>query len=219
MKELSDRLELYVLTDRRIAGGRDEVTVAREAVRGGATAIQLRGKEMNAREMFGAGVSLRRLTLEMGALFVVNDRADIAAAVGADGIHVGQDDLPPAEARKLLGPRSVVGVSVATVEEARRAEEDGADYLGVGPVFATSSKLDAGEELGPDVVRRIVNAVSIPVVGIGGIEPGNALQVIDAGAVGVAVIAAVVGATDIAGAASALATVVRRAKQSGGMRR
>jgi thiamine-phosphate pyrophosphorylase len=197
-------LTLYVITDRRLASGRSHEEVAREAIAGGATVIQLRDKEASTKELVEIGRRLRRLTAERGVTFIVNDRVDVALAVDADGVHLGQEDMPAALARQLMGPAKVIGVSAGTVEEAKRAEKDGADYLGVGPVYATVTKPDAGEPIGVEGLAEILRAVSIPVVAIGGINEGNVEEVIAAGADGVAVVSAVVAAQDIEAAARRL---------------
>lgn len=204
-------LRLYVITDRRLSGRSHEAQAA-AAIAGGATAIQLRDKTAPARELFETGCRLAALCRGRGVLFIVNDRADVAVACEADGVHVGDDDLPVAAARRLLGPGKVVGASAGTLEAAVRAEAEGADYLGVGSVFATGTKADAGEAIGVDALARIARAVRIPVVGIGGITVGNAAQVVRAGAVGVAVISAVVAQPDIAAAARALRAQVDAAR-------
>jgi thiamine-phosphate pyrophosphorylase len=193
-------LTLYVLTDRQISGRPHEEQVEL-AIRGGATAIQLREKALPAREVVEIGRRIAPMCRRSGVLFIVNDRADIAVACEADGVHVGQDDLPVSVARRIMGTAKVVGVSAGTVEEAVRARHQGADYLGVGSVFATSSKSDAGDAIGVEALGRIARAVRIPVVGVGGITAGNAAAVIGAGAAGVAVITAVVGEGDIGAAA------------------
>lgn len=198
------RLLLYVIADRTFAGGRSEEEIVSQAARGGATAIQLRGKELTGRQLYLTGLSLRKLTRQLGLLFIVNDRVDVALAVDADGVHLGQEDLPLEAARRLMGRRKIIGISVDTLAEAVAAQRGGADYLGAGPVFATASKADAGPVMGPEGLRRICTAVRIPVVGIGGVNAHNARQVVNAGAAGVAVISAVVAAPDMAAAASAL---------------
>jgi thiamine-phosphate pyrophosphorylase len=203
-------LSLYVLTDKKNAGGRDMVEICRAAVRGGATAIQLRSKEEPCRQALALGRELRALTRETGTLFLVNDRVDLALILEADGVHLGQEDIPVKEARRLLPPAAIIGVSAGSVDEARQAEAEGASYLGVGPVFPTSTKQDAGEALGPDKLAEICSSVTIPVVGIGGIDQSNAAQVIKAGAAGVAVISAVFGALDVVEAASFLSKIVLR---------
>ncbi|MEW6546774.1 MAG: thiamine phosphate synthase [Bacillota bacterium] len=203
-RDLRRRLLLYVIADRTFAGGRSEEEIVSQAARGGATAIQLRGKELTGRQLYLTGLSLRKLTRQLGLLFIVNDRVDVALAVDADGVHLGQEDLPLEAARRLMGRRKIIGISVDTLAEAVAAQRGGADYLGAGPVFATASKADAGPVMGPEGLRRICTAVRIPVVGIGGVNAHNARQVVNAGAAGVAVISAVVAAPDMAAAASAL---------------
>lgn len=195
---------LHVLTDRNFSRGRSHVEVARAAIDGGATIIQLRDKEASTRELIEIGLALRKLTRERGVTFIVNDRVDVALAVEADGVHVGQDDMPAKLARKLMGANRIVGVSVSTVEEALQAETDGADYVSVSPVFTTPTKPDAPPPTGVEGLRRISEAVQIPVIAIGGITEGNVKEVIKAGADGVAVISAVVAAPDIAAAARTL---------------
>lgn len=180
------------------------------AVRGGATAVQLREKHAPDGPVLAAARALRRL-LPGGVALTVNDRVDVALACGADGVHVGQDDLPAADARRLMGPGPWIGVSVETPAEARAAEEAGADYLGVGPVFATASKADAGPAQGPRLVERIRAVTRLPIVAIGGITPDNAGEAIRAGADGVAAIAAVLGAADPRTAAARLREAVERA--------
>lgn len=203
-------LSIYLVTDRRSAGDRLLLDIVRAAIRGGVTAVQLRDKERATRKTLELGRVLRELTRAAGVSLIVNDRVDLALALDADGVHVGQDDLPAAIARRLIGPERVLGVSAASVAEARRAERDGADYLGVGDVFGTLSKPDAGEPIGLARLAEIAQAVSVPVVGIGGITLENAAAVTGAGAVGVAVISAVMSAPDPEGAARRLGERVGR---------
>jgi thiamine-phosphate pyrophosphorylase len=165
--------------------------VVRAALRGGAPAIQLRMKDAPAREMAEVARALAAETRAAGALLFVNDRVDVALAAGADGAHVGQDDLPAAAARRIAPPGFLVGVSAETAELALRAQAEGADYVGVGPVYATGSKADAGDAVGVERIAQVAAAVRIPVVGIGGITIANAPAVLRAGAAGVAVISAV----------------------------
>jgi thiamine-phosphate pyrophosphorylase len=204
MSALADRLRLIVVTDPECGGGRTVPEVVRAALRGGAPAIQLRGKEMAAREMAELARALLAETRAAGALLFVNDRVDVALAVGADGAHVGQDDLPAAAARRIAPPGFLLGVSAETAELAREAERDGADYVGTGPVYPTGSKADAGEAVGVGRVAEVAAAVGIPVVGIGGIDAANAAAVVGAGAAGVAVISAVMRAPDPEAAVRAL---------------
>jgi thiamine-phosphate diphosphorylase len=180
---------LYVITDPHLGGG--HLMGARAALQGGARIIQLRDKEATTRQLVEYAQSLRTLTREYGALLIINDRLNVALAVEADGVHLGQDDLPVALARRIGGERLIIGVSAETVEEALRAEADGADYLGVGPMFATDTKPDAGVPVGPERLRAIKERVSIPVFGIGGITLQNAPQVLMAGADGICVISAI----------------------------
>ncbi|MFW6135608.1 MAG: thiamine phosphate synthase [Chloroflexota bacterium] len=212
--------DLYVITSPRAAGERPAGTsqpltqVVRAAVAGGATVVQLRAKSATTRELIQLGRALHAITRQAEVPLIVNDRVDVALALDAEGVHVGQDDMPAPLARDLIGPHRILGVSAGTVEEARRAQEDGADYLGVGDVYGTPSKADAGLPIGVEGIEEIAGAVSIPVVGIGGITADNAAPVIAAGAAGVAVISAVVGAADPEAAARRLRTLVRRSKRS-----
>lgn len=208
------RLDLYVLTDDKLSRGRGPLQVAREAIRGGATAIQLRAKDLTSRQSLEVGRELRQLTSSVGVLLIVNDRVDLALALEADGVHLGPDDLPVHTARKILGPNKIIGASTGTVEEAWQAEEEGADYLGVGAIYATGSKADAGEAVGPQRISEIRETVSLPIVGIGGIGRDGVAAVIAAGADGVAVISAVVAAEDIAAAARDLRQAVDNAKST-----
>lgn len=205
---------LYVITDAGLSGGRSHTEVLREAIAGGATVVQLRDKGLTTRELVEEGQRLRSMTREMGALLMVNDRIDVALAVEADGVHVGPDDMPVAVARELVGPDRIIGASAGTVDEARAAQADGADYLGVGSVYATGTKADAGEPIGPEGLACIAASASIPVVGIGGIAEDNAAEVISAGAEGVAVISAVVSADDVQAAARRLVERIRAAKEA-----
>jgi thiamine-phosphate pyrophosphorylase len=180
------------------------IDVVRAALRGGAPAIQLRMKDASAREMADAARALLAETRAAGALLFINDRVDVALAVGADGAHVGQDDLPAAAARRIAPPGFLLGVSAETPELARAAQADGADYVGVGPVYATGSKADAGDAVGRGRIAQVAAAARIPVVGIGGITIDKAPPVFHAGAAGVAVISAVMRADDPEAAVRAL---------------
>ncbi len=179
---------------------------ARLAVAGGAGAIQLRLKDAPDERLLAEGRAMAAVCREGGALFIVNDRPDIARILGADGVHVGSGDAHPADARRLL-PAAVVGVSVADADEARAAEAAGADYVAVGPVFATPVKAGLAP-VGLEAVSRVRRAVAIPVVAIGGIGPGNAAAAVAAGADSVAVISAVFRTPDPRGAAAALLSIV-----------
>lgn len=188
---------VYVITDSHRARGRSHYEITEAAVRGGATAVQLRMKEEPARVILEEARRIESLCREAGVTFIVNDRIDVALAAGAAGVHVGQDDLPAGSARALLGVGPLLGVSAATEAEAVEAWRRGADYLGVGAVFATGTKADAGAPVGPGRIAAIRRSVPLPIVGIGGITAANAAEVIRAGAVGVAVITAVTMADDM----------------------
>ena len=195
-------LMLYVITDRGLSGGKSHLQVAEEAVRGGADVIQLRDKTSSSRDLYNSADQIREITRKHGVPLIINDRLDIALAVGADGLHVGQEDLPARVARILLGPSRILGVSAGSLEEALQAEKDGADYLGVGPVFeARATKADAGEPKGLTLISKIHQHCQIPIFAIGGINLVNVPAVFQAGADGIAVISAVVAAPDIRQAA------------------
>lgn len=199
---------LYVLTDRRAVGDRSLVDVIRAAIQGGATAVQLRDKDASTRALIELGRALLAITRPAGVPLIVNDRVDVALAIDADGVHVGQDDMPAVLARRLLGPERILGVSAGTVEEALQAQADGADYVGTGDVYGTPTKADAGIPIGIDGLAEVVRAVSIPVVAIGGIKAENAAAALAAGASGVAVISAILGASDPEAAARQLRQIV-----------
>ncbi|NUB90373.1 thiamine phosphate synthase [Haloterrigena sp. SYSU A558-1] len=207
----------YLVTQQSISGDRSTVDVVRAAIAGGVDVVQLREKDTDARWRYELGLELRELTAEADVDLIVNDRVDVAEAIDADGVHVGQSDLPVAVARELLGPEAIVGCSTATVEEALEAEAAGADYLGVGTVYGTTSKdVDRYKNgVGPERIAEIVDAVSIPVVGIGGVTADNAAPVVEAGATGVAVISEITAADDPRAATAALADVVETAKGVG----
>jgi len=166
------------------------------AVDGGATLVQYRDKGSSAREMYDTASGLRVVASEKRVPFIVNDHVDLALALGADGVHLGQDDLPARAARRVLAEDAVVGVSVGCVAEALEAESDGADYVSIGPLYHTDTKPDAGAVASREVVREIVQAVKIPVVAIGGISRSNVAEVMRLGVSGVAVVSAVMAAAD-----------------------
>ncbi len=192
MDGLREKLRLYVITDGRV---RDEIETAKLALEGGATAIQLRMKNTSTRRMVEVGKEICKIVDEYDALFIVDDRVDIALATKAHGVHVGQDDMP-VDIVKEIAPELIVGVTVHNVLEARRAQEQGADYLGAGSVFPTKTKENA-VYIGIENLRKIVESVSVPVVAIGGINKDNVQDVLKTGVAGVAVISAIVYAKDI----------------------
>ena len=199
---------LYVVTDGCLSRGQSHSQIARSALEGGADAIQLRDKTLGGRALMVQALKIRRLTKEAGKLFTVNDRLDIALACGAEGVHLGQEDMALGDARAIVPGSFIIGVTVHDVAEAKVAERGGADYLGLSPIFCTGSKADAGAACGVEMLWAVKKAVSIPVVAIGGIGPSNAREVLEAGADGLAVISAVVGQPDIAAAARRLKDII-----------
>jgi len=198
---------LYVIIDPEALRGRDELEVARQAIRGGAKAIQLRDKQRGKEEILARARELREVCTQFGVLFIVNDYFDIAIASGADGLHLGPSDLPISAARPLLPIDRIVGCSTITLEQALKAEADGADYVAVGSIYPTTSKAGA-IVVGLETLRQIREAISIPIVAIGGIDESNATDAIKAGADSLAVISAVSGAEDVEAAARRLSEIM-----------
>jgi thiamine-phosphate diphosphorylase len=201
-----ERLRVHVITSSGLVPGRGHIEVAEAAIEGRADVVQLRAPELLDHELLSVAGEIERRCRRGGVLFVVNDRINVAVAVGAGGAHVGQGDHPES-ARERLGPRGVLGISVATPEQAEAAETAGADYVGV-TVFATSTKTEA-VPIGLDGLRSIVESTSLPVVGVGGIDLSNAREVLATGAVGVAVVSAVGTASDPVTATRRLVETVR----------
>jgi len=193
-----------VITDRRLAAPREVAWVAERALEAGCRALQLRDKAASARELLEQATLLRSITRAHGALLFVNDRVDVALAAGADGGHLGPTDLPVASVRRWVGDGLLLGFSTDDPEIAQAAARQGADYLGCGAVFGTRTKDVGDEAIGPQGLRRVASAVSIPVVGIGGVDPSNVARIATTGAVGVAVVGAVMAAHDPAAAAREL---------------
>ncbi len=207
---------VYLVTQASASAGRSTPDVVSAALDGGVGVVQLREKGVPARERLAVGREVRELTREADVPLIVNDRADLALAIEADGVHLGDDDLPVPVARDLLGEDAIVGRSVSFVDDAVATEDAGADYLGVGAIYATGSKEDIPDDehaVGPERLGRIVAAVSIPVVGIGGITAENAADVVAAGADGVAVITAITQADDPETATDALLDAVERGRE------
>ena len=194
---LPDSLRLIVITDRELAEPRAVEDVVDEILRAGAGAIQLRDKRASARTLLGQAIRLREQTWEWGALLFINDRFDVALAAVADGVHLGPDDLPVEAVRRAAPPGFLIGASTDEPEIARQVEAAGADYIGCGAVFPTSTKEDAGEVIGVEGLARVAAAVTIPVLGIGGVTAERARRIAEeSGAAGVAVIGAVMAAED-----------------------
>ena len=210
-----DRLHLCVITDATLVPGRDHVAIAQAALSAGADMIQLRDKTGDLRPLLAQARAVQALCRSSGALFIVNDRLDLALASDADGVHVGQDDLPVEAARRLLGPGRILGVSTHERNQAEVAQARGADYIGFGPMFRTGTKDTGYTPRGLNMLREIRAAVSLPILAIGGITLENVVEVIAAGATAPAVISAIVAAPDVAAATAAFRERVALAKNLG----
>ena len=210
--KLAQSLLLYAVTDRHWLGDRTLYDVVRESLEGGVTFLQLREKSLDDENFYKEAVRLQEMAREYGVPFVVNDNVEIAVRMDADGVHVGQSDMEAGDVRALIGPDKILGVSAQTVEQAVLAEKRGADYLGVGAVFPTGSKDDA-VEVSHETLKAICEAVSIPVVAIGGITLENTPKLAGSGICGIAVISAIYAQKDIREAASALKKVTAETVQ------
>lgn len=205
---------LYLVTDSGLSRGRSHEEIVTCAIRGGVSVVQLREKDCCTRDMIEMGRRILTVCRAHKVPLIINDRLDVALAVDADGIHVGQEDMPVPIARKLLGPKKILGVTAHTVEETLKAIEEGADYIGAGPIFVTATKADAGQPIGLEGLKKIAAACSVPIVAISGINVANAEAVIRAGAAGVAVVSAIVSAEDVEEAAKKLTLIIRSCKNS-----
>lgn len=203
MKCNKNDLLLYAVTDRSWLGEATLYEQVEQALMGGATFVQLREKTLSEEDFLEEAAQIKELCKRYKVPFVINDNVEIAKKVDADGVHVGQDDMEAGNVREILGADKIIGVSAHNVEEALRAEANGADYLGVGACFSTSSKPDAGD-ISHETVKAICEAVQIPVIGIGGIGKGNILQLSGKGLCGVAVISAIFAQEDIKAATAEL---------------
>ncbi len=183
--------KLHILTDVVLQNRFSHTELAQLAIRGGADTIQFRQKSGSTRGMIQAACDVKQVCAESGVTFIVNDRVDVAIASEADGVHLGQDDFPIPLARKLLGKGCIIGGSAATLEEAHKCLSEGADYVGFGPVYPTTSKDDAGPVSGISILKGVVESISLPIIAIGGVSAENAAEVMGAGAHGIAVISAV----------------------------
>lgn len=194
---------LYLVTDRDLMNSPTIEESVRQAVLGGCTLVQLREKTASSRDFYETAWSLRHITAHMGVPLIINDRVDIALAVGADGVHIGQNDLPAAVVRKIIGPDKIVGISASNLRQAKAAVDAGADYLGIGAMYATGTKMDANltslEEL-----RKIRQAIRVPIVVIGGINEATIPSFHGTGVDGLAVVSAIVSQPDVAEAARKL---------------
>jgi thiamine-phosphate pyrophosphorylase len=210
---MSRQLDLatYLITDRALCGPRGVTAVVQAAIAGGVSIVQLRDPEAKTGRLVDEARALLRLLRPAGIPLIVNDRVDVALAADADGVHVGQLDMPVADARKLLGRDRILGLSISSLAELERAQLDGVDYLGVGPIFATQTKPDAAPPIGLAELSEIVARTRLPIAAIGGIQLTNAAQTIEAGAVGVAVVSAICAAPDPAAATRDIGQLVRSA--------
>ena len=206
-EEIRDALKLYAVTDRSWLRGRRFEKVLQEALSaGGITCVQLREKHATPEEKEALAREAQALCAQAGIPLLIDDDVELALRIGADGVHIGQDDIPCAEARRALGDQAIIGVTAKTLEQARKAEAEGADYLGVGAVFPTSTKQDTWT-IDHEVLRQICAAVSIPVVAIGGITADNARELAGTGIAGIAVVSAIFAQADLAGAVKRLSKV------------
>jgi thiamine-phosphate pyrophosphorylase len=200
----AELLRLMVVSDRRLAEPRTVLEVVEAALAAGTPAIQLRDKEASAAELFSQARALLPAVRIAGALLFINDRVDVALAVGADGVHIGPSDIPVADVRRIVPPHFLIGYSTDDAARARAAEADGASYIGCGAVFGTATKEVGDEAIGVDRLDEVAAAVQIPVIGIGGIRPGNVARVAATRAAGAAVVGAVMSAADVSRAVRAL---------------
>jgi thiamine-phosphate pyrophosphorylase len=205
---------LYFITDRGLSR-QGILKDAEQAIRGGASIVQYREKAAPTRRMVEEASALARICRQNMVLFLVDDRVDVALAVGADGVHLGQQDMPIEMARKLLGKGKIIGVTVHGPEEAKQAEKQRADYVSVAPVFETKTKQDAGKPLGVEMIKRVKAIVKVPLVAVGGINEANAAEVAASGADAIAVISAIATAPNVRRAAERLAGIMNDATRTG----
>lgn len=205
--------DLYLITSQELSLGRTTLEVVKAAVAGGVQVVQLREKSLPLRQLVEIGLSIREITRQHGVQFIVNDRVDVALALDADGVHLGQQDLPIKYARAIMGPGKIIGISAENLAQAVEAQAAGADYLGVGPIFATQSKPDAAPALGLEGLRQVREAVDLPIVAVGGIDRNNAAAVIQHGADCISVISAITAAQDVFDATVRLLNTIRQAKR------
>jgi thiamine-phosphate pyrophosphorylase len=216
MKAAAFDYALYLVTDRRLSRGRTTLEIVQAAVRGGVTCVQLREKNCSTREFVREALAVRDFLKASGVPLIINDRLDVAMAVGADGVHLGQTDMPLEMARAIVGDGMCIGISAESLENALAAERGGADYIGVSPIYDTPTKTDTAPPLGLEGLRDIRAAVGIPLVAIGGLKRDNAAEVVRNGADGIAVVSAIVAAEDPEKASRDLLEVIRKAGQARG---
>lgn len=207
---------LYFVTDRGLCGGKPLAEVVLQAIGGGASCVQLREKDVSTRVFVEEALRIKALMAPFRVPLIINDRLDVALAAGADGVHVGQEDMPYQTARRLMGPEAIIGLSVETWEDVEQAESLDCDYLGVSPVFATPTKTDTKEPWGLDGLARIRAFSRHPLVAIGGLHAGNAEAAVLAGADGIAVVSAICASPDPFHASEELAGIIRSALEKRG---
>lgn len=200
---------LYLVTDRSFLNGRSLSYCIEEAIKGGVTLIQIREKDCSTRDFLNVAKEIKKITDKYNVPLIINDRIDIAKAIDADGVHLGQDDMPLSIARKILGPDKIIGISAGNIKEALEAERNGADYLGIGAIFYTNSKKDIDTPIGLDGLKNITGKINIPSVAIGGVNASNATDVINSGVNGISVISAILNNKDIKFAAENLHKLVK----------
>jgi len=203
---------LYLVTDRKLSLGRSLLEVIKPAVDGGVTVVQLREKEVDSREFYREAMGIKEFLDSRDIPLIINDRLDIALAIDAAGVHLGQEDLPIDVARKILGPGKVIGASVFTPDEALQAEAMGADYLGLSPIFVTATKPELMNQIGLEGIGPIRRATRLPLIGIGSMNETNACSVIRAGLDGVAVVSAICCKPDVCAAAGKIMQEILRAR-------
>jgi len=196
-------IDLYPVTCERLSAGRSDLDLLHAVVRGGARIIQLREKELPAGEFYRRALAFRKITLEAGMLLIINDHVDIALAADADGVHLGQEDLPLSAARRIA-PELLIGISAHSHEQAQKAQAEGADYVNIGPIFSTRTKEGAAQFLGPEAIPEVAEGLRIPYTVMGGIDDGNLESVLRQGARRIAVVTAITRAADMAGAVATM---------------
>jgi thiamine-phosphate pyrophosphorylase len=210
-KEKFREVDLYPVTCERLSAGRSNFDLLGAAIRGGAKIIQLREKELATGELYGMALAFRKITADAGMLLIINDRIDIALAAGADGVHLGQEDLPLSAARRIA-PELLIGISTHSREEALQAQNGGADYVNIGPIFPTRTKEGVSRFLSPEAIPGIAAGLEIPFTVMGGINGANIGKVVGRGARRIAVVTAITMADDMAGAVAALRERIRSSR-------
>jgi len=205
---------LYLVTDRRLARGRPTLDIVKAAVQGGVTCVQLREKDCSTLEFIEQAFAIKNFLKARGVPLIINDRVDVALAIEADGVHLGQTDMPLEIAKKIIGDSMIIGISAESLEDAVEAEQGGADYLGVSPIYATPTKTDTAPPLGLEGLLAIRAAVNLPLVGIGGLNRDNSAAVMENGGDGVAVVSAIVAADDPTAAAGDIKRIIDGARRT-----